>query len=265
MLKLSTIPRFQRFTFALLAGLGMILAACAPDDSPTVTIAVETPVAPATTLPPVAPPTETAPAVAPSETSVPAEATSPAAGNVLRLVLAADGNEARYLVREQLANLSFPSDAVGATSAITGLIVIAEDGALVPEESKFVVDLTTLQSDSNLRDNFIQRNTLQTNTYPTAEFAPTQAIGLPSPLPTSGPVAFQLVGGLTVHGVTNQSTWEVTAEIVDGRELVGRASTSFTFGDYGMTVPRVARVLSIEETIRLEFDFHLALEPSGSP
>ncbi len=242
----------------------MILAACSPTATPTVTIAVETtaaPVEPAATVPPAAPPTETAP----SETSAPAESTSPAAGNALRLVLAADGNEARYLVREQLANLSFPSDAVGAIGAITGMIVIAEDGALVPEESKFVVDLTTLRSDSGMRDNFIQRNTLQTNTYPTAEFAPTQAIGLPSPLPISGTVAFQLVGDLTVHGVTNQSTWEVTAEIVDGRELVGRASTSFTFDDYGMTAPRVARVLSIEETIRLEFDFHLVLEPSGSP
>jgi hypothetical protein len=41
---------------------------------------------------------------------------------------------------------------------------------------------------------------------------------------------------------------------------VGSAVTSFTFADFGMTVPRVSVVLSVEETIKLELDFHLVLE-----
>jgi polyisoprenoid-binding protein YceI len=73
-------------------------------------------------------------------------------------------------------------------------------------------------------------------------------------------VTFQLVGDLTVHGVTRPTTWEVTAQIVDGQALVGSATTSFTFADFGMTAPRVSVVLSVEETIKLELDFHLVLE-----
>jgi hypothetical protein len=42
--------------------------------------------------------------------------------------------------------------------------------------------------------------------------------------------------------------------------LTGSATTSFTFADFGMERPRVAIVLSVEETIKLEFNFRFILE-----
>src|SRR5829696_2544456 len=36
----------------------------------------------------------------------------------------AEGTKARYKVREQLAGISFPSDAVGTTESVTGVIVL---------------------------------------------------------------------------------------------------------------------------------------------
>ncbi len=180
-----------------------------------------------------------------------------ATADAIRLELAQSGNEARYRVREQLANLSLPSDAVGKTSAITGAIVLNSDGTLVSGQSKFVVDVTGLTSDQNRRDNFVRRNVLETSTFPTVEFLPSQIVGLPSPLPTSGEVTFQLAGDLTIHGVTRPSTWQVTATVTDGRELAGTASTAFTFADFELNQPRVPVVLSIEDTIRLEIDFYL--------
>lgn len=242
--------------------LGISLAACSPAGTPVPATASPPPTSAPTALP-VPTATVPSPSATPAEAATPTtQVTTTTAGN-LRLVLAADGNEARYLVREQLASLQSPNDAIGATQDVTGVLVLTPDGAVVSEESRFTVDLRTLRSDSSLRDGFIQRSTLETGQYPTAEFVPAEAIGLPAPLPTSGQVAFQLVGELTVHGATRPSTWEVTAQIVDGRELVGQATTNFTFSDFGMTTPSVARVLSIEETIRLEYDFHLVLEPAS--
>ncbi len=87
---------------------------------------------------------------------------------------------------EQLASLSLPSDAVGTTAAVSGALVILPDGQLVTGESRFVVDLTTLKTDSSRRDGYIQRNTLETGTYPEAVFVPSAATGLPSPLPSPG-------------------------------------------------------------------------------
>lgn len=224
----------------------------APADDAAATMPVEAPAADAAG--------PTAPAADANATA--AGSDTPAgyhAGGPVRLVVAPDGNEARYTVTEQLARLSFPSDAVGTTRAITGQIVLHNDGKIVSGESKFVVDLTGLTSDSNRRDGFVQRETLSTAQFPTAEFVPSDAPGLPSPLPTSGEVTFQLVGDMTVRGTTTPTTWDVTAT-VNGQEITGSATTRFTFADFGLTIPQVMSVLSIEDDIRLEYDFHLIQE-----
>jgi polyisoprenoid-binding protein YceI len=259
------IPTTLKFIPTLLVGLSLMLGACA-GAAPT-----EAPTAPAATTSPLNASPTTAPAVEPTQGQTEATATleppvptvTPAADGSegqLRLSLAADGNLARFLVTEQLAGFDLPNDAVGETSAITGQIVLAADGTVNSAESKFVVDLTSLKSDSSMRDGFIQRNTLQTSTSPNAEFVVTSVTGLSSPLPTSGAVTFQLGGEMTVHGVTRTTTWDVVAEIV-GQELVGTARTNFTFGDFGLSIPQVARVLSIEDNIRLEYDFRLVVQP----
>lgn len=243
----------------LLVSFGLILAACA-GAAPT-TVPTSAPVsAPATTAPVVEPTQAQTEATVTAEPPTPTESPTTNTGGQLRLGLAPEGNLARFLVTEQLAGFDLPNDAVGTTSDITGQIVLAADGTVVSDESKFVVNLSTLKTDSSMRDGFIQRNTLQTSTYPNAEFVVTEVVGLASPLPTSGAVTFQLVGELTVHGVTRTTTWEVTAEIV-GQELIGTARTNFTFGDFGLTIPKVGRVLSIEDSIRLEYDFRLAVQP----
>lgn len=206
------------------------------------------------------------PAPAPTSTSAPtassvSNATPAAEGttsnaDTIRFELATKGIEARYRVREQLASLALPSDAVGVTSAITGALVLNADGTVVSDESKFVVDITGLTSDRSMRDHYLQSNILKTGTYPTVEFVPKQVMGLSSPLPTSGNVTFQLVGDLTIMGFTRSITWEVTGTTTDGRDFNGTATTHFTFEDFGISQPRVPTVLSVQDNIQLEFDFH---------
>lgn len=263
MLRNSASHSSRKLVFALGAMAALISAACSlagAQVAPTIAVATNAalPALSATDSP--ASPTQAELSATPSGSPALVETAAPDTSGQARLVLASEGNEARYRVREQLANLPLPSDAVGVTSAVTGMIVLNTDGVIASGESKFVVDLTTLKSDQGLRDNFLQRNTLETRQYPTAEFVPLEAIGLPSPLPTSGEVIFQLAGDMTLHGVTRPTTWEVTAQIVNGQELVGSAVTRFTFGDFNLTIPRVGRVLSIEDNIQLELDFHLVLQ-----
>src|SRR5512139_150130 len=158
-------------------------------------------------------------------------AASPAAP--VRWVVAADGNEARYRIREQLAGVDFPNDAVGATPGITGGITFDDKGQIIAGESKFTVDLLALKSDKERRDGYVQRRTLETATYPTVVFVP--------------------------RAVTAPVTWQVTMT-VSGGVATGQAVTQFTFADFGMTKPSVAVVLSVEDTITLEYDFRLRRE-----
>jgi polyisoprenoid-binding protein YceI len=76
------------------------------------------------------------------------------------------------------------------------------------------------------------------------------------PFASTGDLAFDLVGDLTVHGVTKPSVWHVTAIAKNG-VVSGTATTSFTFEDFGMTRPSTMMVLSVDDTIHLEYDFTL--------
>jgi len=182
-------------------------------------------------------------------------AAAPSAGPT-RFVPAPDGNEVRYRVREQLANLNFPTDAVGATTAITGQLVLTAAGAIDTAASKFTVDLRTLKSDRDRRDHYIQVRTLVTDSFPGAVLVPTAVKGLTWPLPAAGADTFELDGLFTAHGVTRPTVWNVTLDAKDG-SYTGLATTAFTFADFGMTKPRVMILLSVADTIRLEYSFHL--------
>jgi polyisoprenoid-binding protein YceI len=179
----------------------------------------------------------------------------PAPPERVHLLVAPQGNEARYRVREQLANFDFPSDAVGGTANITGGILIGLDGKVVADSSRFEVDLKTLTSNEARRDRFLQRNTLKTDSFPQMIFVPTGVKDL-SRAPTSVPASFQLAGNMTVHGVTRPATWDVTVKQA-GPDVSGTATTIFAFSDFGLEVPRLAMLLSVKDTIRLEYDFHL--------
>ena len=104
-------------------------------------------------------------------------------GAAIRYDVVPEGTEVRYRVREQLVGLSFPNDAVGATNAVDGSIVFDAQGRLVSGQSRVTVDLRTLRSDEPRRDNYLRRNTLETERYPTVTFLPAEARGLPVPSP----------------------------------------------------------------------------------
>jgi polyisoprenoid-binding protein YceI len=233
----------------ILTGVMLLVAGCTPTQTaPPAATAIPSPAATLASSP-----------TAASTTPPPAAALTTggdSSSNSIRLVLIPDKSQASYRVREQLASLSFPSDAVGSTRDFSGTIVIQPDGTIVSSESKFVVNLETLTSDRSQRDNFIKRAVLQTSEYPTAVFVPTQVIGLTSPLPQSGDVAFKLIGDLTIRNVTKPVTWDVTGRI-QSNELIGQATTAFTFDTFNLTQPRVPVVLSVENNIKLELNLDL--------
>ena len=133
--------------------------------------------------------------------------------------------------------------------------MFAADGSIDSAQSKITVDMASLVSDSNRRDGYVRSNTLETNKYPTAELVVKSTPGLLWPLPSSGEVAFQIVGDMTIHGVTKELTWEATAQAGDGGSVTGTAKTNFTFDTFDMEIPSVFVVLSVVDDVRLEIDF----------
>ena len=164
------------------------------------------------------------------------------------------GNEARYRVREQLAGFDFPNDAIGRTSAVTGAINFDDSGAIVAAGSQINIGVGGLTSDKERRDGFVRRRLLETDSFPTVTLALTSASGVNLPLAEADSSRFTLNGNLTVKRETRPTTWQVTA-IRSGDVVTGTATTAFTFADFNMEKPRVRSVLSVADTIKLEYDF----------
>jgi polyisoprenoid-binding protein YceI len=170
------------------------------------------------------------------------------------------GTTAGYRVREQLAGLNFPDDAVGSTDGVTGTLAILPEGSVDSAKSKITIDLRNLKSDQDMRDGYVKNRTLETDKFPTAEFVAKKIQGVPNPLPApdraTGQTGFQLTGDLTVHGVTKEVTLNGYATY--SKELVaGRAMTDFAFSTFGLTKPSLARLLSVDDKIALEINFKL--------
>jgi polyisoprenoid-binding protein YceI len=168
-------------------------------------------------------------------------------------------NEARYRVREQLIGHDLPNDAVGVTQAVSGEILFAEDGTVISDGSKLTIDVTDIKSDQSRRDNYVRNRLLETAKFPTVVFEPTFIRGAPKILPTSGSTAFSLLGNLTVKGVTRPATWFVSAKF-SPTNVTGTASTEFTFADFGIPQPSVPVLLSVADTIKLEYDYSFVVK-----
>lgn len=171
-------------------------------------------------------------------------------------LVARDGNTARYRVTEQLVGLDLPNDAVGETNAVSGSIGLDKSGNVIPEASRIVVNVTNLKSDKDRRDGYIKRRTLETDKFPEIELVVTRIHGVKLPVPKSGKRSFTLDGNLTVRGVMRPTTWSVSAAFSDS-VVTGRAYTKFAFASFGLDKPRVQVVLSVADTIALEYDFKL--------
>jgi polyisoprenoid-binding protein YceI len=162
-----------------------------------------------------------------------------------------------YRVREQLAFLQAPSDAVGRTSEITGTATITGSGtALTVSAASFTVNVQSLTSDQQMRDEHIQTLGLDSADFPKATFVLSSPVALPANADSGAEIHVSLTGPLTIHGTTKTETIPVTARL-SGSEIEIVGSISFPWGDFNMQAPNVAGFVTVDGTATMEFDLFL--------
>ena len=157
-----------------------------------------------------------------------------------------------YRVREKLAILSAPSDAVGRTTAIMGTLSIS--GRQVTKVD-VTADLTQLQSDRSMRDQRIHSVGLETDRFPTATFTLTKPIAFDA-VPAQGTeVDVKATGNLTLHGVTKTVVFPLRARWAgDTIDVAGPLAVQFA--DYGIQAPNSGFVTTEDHgTIELQLRF----------
>jgi polyisoprenoid-binding protein YceI len=167
------------------------------------------------------------------------------------------GSQAGYRVREQLASLAAPSDAVGRTSAITGTLTLSQAaGGYTVTAANFTVDVSKLTSDQSRRDQRIHSQGLESDRYPTATFKLTAPIALTTDAANGQTVHVSASGDLTIHGETKSVTIPIDARLTGSKiELVG--SITFPFSDFGITPPSIGGFVTVQNNATMEFQLLL--------
>jgi polyisoprenoid-binding protein YceI len=154
-----------------------------------------------------------------------------------------------YRVRERLAQLSSPSEAVGRSTQVTGTMQVAGDQV---EAVRVEADLRGLESDEGRRDNAIRQRGLESSRFPTAVFELAEPIRLDQEPVKGRRVGGQGKGRLTVRGITR----EVTAGLQgrwDGSTIQVAGSIPVRMSDFQIEPPIIGFVLSIEDRLTVEF------------
>ncbi len=158
-----------------------------------------------------------------------------------------------YRVQEELAGVG-AATAVGRTTDVTGTLTL--DGSTITA-GEVEADLTTLRSDSDMRDGQLGRQGLETDQFPTATFVLAEPIELDA-VPADGEtISATGVGDLTLHGVTKRVEMPLEARL-SGNVVTVVGSLPIAFGDYGMTAPESMRVVSIDENGVMELQLHFS-------
>ena len=151
-----------------------------------------------------------------------------------------------YRVKEVLGGVD--TEGVGRTNQVNGSLTIQDTTLL---STVFEIDVASIKSDSSKRDSQFSGNIMDTATYPTANFRLLTPIDLGT-IPADGQkITATAFGELTLHGVTNQVSFDITATIDNG--IIGvLGSIDITFADYGIANPSNAFVTT-GDTGLLEF------------
>jgi polyisoprenoid-binding protein YceI len=168
-----------------------------------------------------------------------------------------DGTEARFYVNEVLNGN--PKEVVGVTSVVEGTLTPDFAAPANTTVGPIKIDLSTLETDSGMRTRSMRDNILQTGNpdYQYAIFTPKQLVGMPATITIGTPFTFQIVGDLTMHGVTKEETFDVTATPISETRIEGVARINdIVYSDYGIAILRLPmQVASVEDIVDLELAF----------
>jgi polyisoprenoid-binding protein YceI len=155
-------------------------------------------------------------------------------------------SELGYRVKEILFGVS--TEGVGRTNEITGELVV-EGTAVV--DAAFEVDVASITSDDGRRDGQFRGRIMSTTDFPTATFVLTEPIELGT-IPAEGEqIVASATGELTLRGVSNTVTFDVTAQRQDERIGV-LGAIPVVFADHEIANPSISGITT-EDNGLLEF------------
>lgn len=164
-------------------------------------------------------------------------------------------SQATFTISEVL--FGQPNTVVGKTNAVTGQILVDRQDPSQSQIGQIRVDLSTLLTDSDFRNQTLRHRILETDTAANqfATFVARSVTGLPSSISVGQTISFHITGDLTIHQVTRSVTFDAQVTPVSTTTLTGQAQATVQYADFGVAIPDVPSVTSVGETVKLALTF----------
>jgi polyisoprenoid-binding protein YceI len=143
--------------------------------------------------------------------------------------------------------------AVGLTRQVTGSIQLDPARPDQSRVAEVVVGLRELTTDSWRRDRAVREGYLHVDRFPEARLTDGKISETPILITEGQSFHYRLVGNLTVHGVTRETTWQGEATMT-ADTLRGVARTRIKMSAFGVEVPRLL-TLRAEDDVQLEIRY----------
>lgn len=149
-----------------------------------------------------------------------------------------------------------PTTAIGTSNQVAGDFVINNSGNPILTIGTVKVDARTFKTDKEKRDAAIARFILGTETAGNEfiSFVPKTYEGLPAVITKGQPFTFTVTGDMTISGVMKSQSAKITATQSDDR-LIGTVDMTVKRSDYGLKIPQVEFVASVEDSFTVKTTF----------
>lgn len=191
----------------------------------------------------------TAPTTAPTLAAAPTQA---AAGTTIFEIVQAE-SQAQFKIDEVLEGA--PKTVLGITDQVAGQIALDPTNPAATQVGIIQVNARTLTTDNNMRNRAIKNRILLTNDHEFITFAPTELVGLPATGAVGQTYSFQIVGDLTIKGVTRPATFDVTVTAASAQRLEGQATSTIRYADFDVAVPSVPMVANVADEVQVALNF----------
>lgn len=200
----------------------------------------------------------TTPTIATTTTVITTEETS---------TTAAEADETAFIIDQEQSQVSFeiteelggsPNEVVGFTNAVVGQVLVDPANPQTAQISEIVINARTFMTDEANRDRAIRGPVIlnsASDEFELITFQPTAIEGLEGPIEVGEEVEFTVVGDLTIKGVTSETSFDVTATLVDETTIQGVAQTVVQRSDFDIGIPNVPNVADVSEEVTLVLDF----------
>ena len=164
-----------------------------------------------------------------------------------------DESRATFTIDEELRGSPKTVEAV--SSIVVGQLRIDREDLANSEIGTILINARDFTSDSSLRDRAIRGPILDSAEFEFVEFVPQSIDGLSGPATVGQELTFSVSGDLTIRGVTQPMTFDVTATLTSETTIEGTATTVVERGPFELVIPSVPTVANVAEEVPLRLDF----------